>query len=194
VAIYLVPLMVGTRGIAFPRLTAFSYWIYVAGGILLWVAFALNIGPDAGWFAYTPLSGPQYSPGKTRRHVGADDHVHGAVRPRCRDQYHRHHSQATRTRMSLNRMPLFVWSMLVMSLMILFAMPAVMLASTFLLMDRLVARISTTRLKARCVALAAPVLVLRPSRGLYHLHSRAGESLSSVVKYVLRAAPSLPIR
>jgi len=64
VAIYLVPSHGGHARHCFSRLTAFSYWIYVAGGILLWVAFALNIGPDAGWFAYTPLSGPQYSPGK----------------------------------------------------------------------------------------------------------------------------------
>jgi cytochrome c oxidase subunit 1 len=51
VAVYLVPLMVGTRNIAFPRLNAFSYWIYLAGGALLWIAFALDMGPDVGWFA-----------------------------------------------------------------------------------------------------------------------------------------------
>ena len=62
--IYLVPLMVGTRNIAFPRLTAFSYWIYVSGGIFAWVSFALNIGPEVGWFGYVPLSGPEFGPGK----------------------------------------------------------------------------------------------------------------------------------
>ena len=62
--IYLTPLMVGTRALAFPRLTAFSYWMYLAGGSLLWVAFILNIGPDVGWFAYPPLSGPEYGIGK----------------------------------------------------------------------------------------------------------------------------------
>ena len=62
--IYLTPLMVGTRSTAFPRLNAFSYWTYLAGGCLLWVAFILNIGPDVGWFAYPPLSGPQYGIGK----------------------------------------------------------------------------------------------------------------------------------
>src|SRR6195952_2193761 len=64
VAVYVVPLMIGTRNIAFPRLNAFSYWMYLAGGILLWTAFALNMGPDVGWFAYVPLSGPQYGIGK----------------------------------------------------------------------------------------------------------------------------------
>jgi cytochrome c oxidase subunit 1 len=62
--VYLVPLMVGTRNIAFPRLTAFSYFIFLFGGIMLYTAFLLNIGPDVGWFSYVPLAGPQYSPGK----------------------------------------------------------------------------------------------------------------------------------
>jgi cytochrome c oxidase subunit 1 len=64
IAVYLVPLMVGTRNIAFPRLNAFSYWMFLAGGVLLWIAFALDMGPDVGWFAYVPLSGPQYAAGK----------------------------------------------------------------------------------------------------------------------------------
>ena len=64
VAVYIIPLMLGTRSTAFPRLNAFSYYTYLFGGLLLWGAFALNIGPDIGWFAYTPLSGPQFSPGK----------------------------------------------------------------------------------------------------------------------------------
>ena len=64
IGVYLVPLMVGTRNIAFPRLNAFSYWIYLSGGIFLWISFMLNIGPDVGWFAYVPLSGPEFAPGK----------------------------------------------------------------------------------------------------------------------------------
>ena len=63
-AVYLIPLMMGTRQIAFPRLNAFSYWIYLFGGTFLWIAFLLNIGPEAGWFSYVPLAGPEYSPGK----------------------------------------------------------------------------------------------------------------------------------
>lgn len=67
-AVYLVPLMVGARNIAFPRLNAFSYYVYLFGGVMIWVAFMLNIGPDVGWFAYVPCqvrnsllaSGPIY--------------------------------------------------------------------------------------------------------------------------------------
>lgn len=62
--VYLVPLMVGTRNIAFPRLNAFSYWVYLFGGAFLWISFMLKIGPDVGWFAYVPLSGSDFSPGK----------------------------------------------------------------------------------------------------------------------------------
>ncbi len=58
VGIYLVPLMLGTRNIAFPRLNAFSYWVFLFGGLFLWVAFILNIGPDVGWFAFTSISWP----------------------------------------------------------------------------------------------------------------------------------------
>src|SRR5207237_714120 len=62
--LYLVPLMIGTRQVAFPRLNAFGYWIYLFGGLFIWVAFLLNVGVDTGWFSYAPLSGPGYSPGK----------------------------------------------------------------------------------------------------------------------------------
>src|SRR5689334_7939511 len=63
IAVYIIPLMLGTRSTGFPRLNAFSYYMYLFGGLMLWGAFVLNIGPDIGWFAYTPLSGPQFSPG-----------------------------------------------------------------------------------------------------------------------------------
>src|SRR5204863_8366618 len=137
-AVYLVPLMVGTRNIAFPRLNAFSFWIYVAGGVLLWVAFVLDMGPDVGWFAYVPLSGPQYGAGK-RADIWAQmitftglsalavavEIVVTVLKQRAPG-------------MSLDRIPLFVWSMLVTSFLIILAMPAIVVASTALILDRLV--------------------------------------------------------
>src|SRR5881392_2258490 len=63
IGLYFVPLMVGTRNAAFPRLNAFGYYTFLGGGLLLWGGLLLNAGADAGWFAYTPLSGPDYSPG-----------------------------------------------------------------------------------------------------------------------------------
>jgi cytochrome c oxidase subunit I+III len=137
-AIYLVPLMVGTRSIAFPRLNAFSYWVYLFGGIMLWVAFALNIGPDVGWFAYVPLSGPQYSPGKRAdmwaQLVTFTEIAALAVSVEIIVTVMKQRAPG----MTLNRIPIFVWGQLVTSFMVMFAMPAVMLSSSMLIMDRLV--------------------------------------------------------
>jgi cytochrome c oxidase subunit 1 len=138
VAVYLVPLMVGTRNIAFPRLNAFSYWIYLAGGLLLWIAFALDMGPDVGWFAYVPLSGPQYAAGK-RADIWAQmitfTEVSAlAVAVELVVTIFKQRAPG----MSLDRIPLFVWSMLVTSFIIIMAMPAIMIASTGLILDRLV--------------------------------------------------------
>ncbi len=137
-AIYFVPLMCGTRAIAFPRLNAFSYWVYLFGGAMLWTAFALNIGPDAGWFAYTPLAGPEYSPGKRvdfwAQMITFTELSALAVAIEIIATILKQRAPG----MTLNRMPLFLWSMLVMAFMILFAMPSVMLASSFLITDRLV--------------------------------------------------------
>ncbi|HEX8167342.1 MAG TPA: cbb3-type cytochrome c oxidase subunit I, partial [Beijerinckiaceae bacterium] len=137
VGVYLVPLMVGTRNIAFPRLNAFSYWTYLFGGIFLWAAFALKIGPDVGWFAYVPLSGPQYGVGK-RPDVWAQmitftevsalavavEIIVTAFKQRAPG-------------MTLDRIPLFVWAMVVTSFCIVFSMPAIVIASTTLILDRL---------------------------------------------------------
>jgi cytochrome c oxidase subunit 1 len=137
-AVFLVPLMIGTRNISFPRLNAFSYWMYLAGGVMLWVAFVLNIGPDAGWFAYTPLSGPQFSPGK-RVDIWAQmitfTEVAGlAVAVELVAVILKQRAPG----MTLARMPLFVWGALVTALMVIFSLPSVALASSFLISDRLV--------------------------------------------------------
>jgi len=138
VAIYFVPLMVGARNIAFPRMAAFSYWILLAGGVFLFVGFVLNIGPDVGWFAYVPLSGPQYSPGKRAdwwAQMITFTEASALLAAICVI------ATVFKLRapgMTLTRIPLFVWASLVTAFMIMFAMPAVMLASTMLIMDRLI--------------------------------------------------------
>ncbi|MFL6582439.1 MAG: cytochrome c oxidase subunit I [Burkholderiales bacterium] len=136
--LYLVPLMVGTRNIAFPRMNAYAYWLYLFGGLMLYVALILNVGPDAGWFSYVPLAGPEYGTGKrsdfwaqliTFTEVSsllvAVSIITTAFKLRAPG-------------MALHRLPLFVWALVVTSFMILFAMPAVMFASTALITDRLV--------------------------------------------------------
>ena len=138
VAVYFVPLMVGTRNIAFPRLNAFSYWIYLAGGIMLWTAFALDMGPDVGWFAYVPLSGPQYGIGK-RADIWAQMITFTeisalAVAVELVVTIFKQRAPG----MTLDRIPVFVWAMLVTSFLVIMAMPAIVIASSSLILDRLV--------------------------------------------------------
>ena len=60
---YLVPSMMGTRDLAFPRLTAYSYWCYLSGGLLLLSSFLVGAAPDGGWFMYVPLTSREFSLG-----------------------------------------------------------------------------------------------------------------------------------
>src|SRR5438105_11872408 len=137
--IYFVPLMVGTRNVAFPKLNAYGYFMYLAGGLFLYTMFFIHAGPDAGWFAYVPLSGPQFSPGKRSDTwaqmitftelsalIVALEIIVTAFKQRAPG-------------MSLNRIPLYVWGMIVTSFMVIFAMPAVMLDSSMLIFDRTMA-------------------------------------------------------
>ncbi|WOH69152.1 cytochrome c oxidase subunit I [Bradyrhizobium sp. BWA-3-5] len=137
-AVYFVPLMVGTRNIAFPRLNAFSYWIFLFGGCFLWIAFLFNLGPDVGWFAYVPLSSLQYNPTK-RADVWAQmitftEVAALAVAVEIVVTVFKQRAVG----MTLDRIPIFVWAMLVTSFLVLFAMPSIMVASTTLILDRLV--------------------------------------------------------
>jgi cytochrome c oxidase subunit 1 len=138
VALYLVPLMIGARNVAFPKLNAYGYWVYLFGGVFLYVMFFLNTGPDTGWFSYVPLAGPEFSPGKRvdvwaqtitfteiSALVAAVEIIVTIFKNRAPG-------------MTLHRMPLFVWAMLVQAFMVLFAMPWIATASQFLAMDRLV--------------------------------------------------------
>ncbi|MEZ0171300.1 cytochrome c oxidase subunit I [Microvirga sp. TS319] len=137
-AVYLVPLMVGTRNIAFPRLNAYSYYVYLAGGLMVWFAFMLNTGPDAGWFSYVPLSGPENAPGK-RVDFWAQmitfTEVSGlAVAVQVIVTVFKQRAPG----MTLDRIPLFVWAELINAFIIVFSLPAVVTASAMLMMDRLV--------------------------------------------------------
>jgi cytochrome c oxidase subunit I+III len=137
---YLVPLMIGARCVAYPRLNAYGYYVYLLGGVLLWGALLANTGPDVGWTAYVPLAGPDYSPGHradvwqvvvTYTEVASLSAAVVLIATIFK---------LRAPGMTLDRMPLFVWTMLTMAFVVIFAMPWVATGSTFLLgMDRLVA-------------------------------------------------------
>jgi cytochrome c oxidase subunit I+III len=134
---YFVPLMIGTRNVAFPRLNAFGYYCYLGGGVLLWVSLLLNTGPDTGWFSYVPLAGPQYSPGKRvdvwSQTVSLTEISALVVAVEIIVTVFKQRAVG----MSLDRVPVFVWAMVVTAFMVIFAMPAVMLGSTMVAADRM---------------------------------------------------------
>ncbi len=138
VAIYFLPLMLGARDMVFPRLNAFGYWVYLLGGIVVWGSLLMGSAPNAGWFNYVPLAGPEFSPSinidiyttaisfmEISALVAAVEFIITIFRVRAPG-------------MSISRMPLFVWAVLVMSFMIIFAFPPLVLTSIFLAADRLI--------------------------------------------------------
>jgi cytochrome c oxidase subunit I len=138
VAVYLIPLMVGARTIAFPRMNAYAYWVFLFGGIMLYTAFALGSGPRSGWFSYVPLAGPDYGLGK-----GSDMWAQMITFTELSALLEAVVLITTILKMrapgmSLNRLPIFAWATLATQFMVIFAMPAIMLASTALILDRLV--------------------------------------------------------
>lgn len=134
-ASYMLPLMIGCRDLPFPRYNAFNYWCYLLGGIILYSSYLFALVPDAGWFAYVPLSGPEFSDqamdfwlfGLTLAElaaVGAAIEIGVAIlRNRAPG-------------MSLNKMPIFAWTMLAVAFMIIVAFIPLIVASVLLELDR----------------------------------------------------------
>jgi cytochrome c oxidase subunit I+III len=134
---YVLPLMIGTRDMAYPRLNAFSFWVFLFAGIFMYSSFLVGHPPDGGWFAYVPLTDRNFNPGINMDFwglgivfvgisttVGAINFIVTTFKMRAPG-------------MTLNRLPVFVWAMLVFSFMVLFAVPAVTLAGSLLELDRI---------------------------------------------------------
>jgi cytochrome c oxidase subunit 1 len=134
---FLVPLMLGARDMAFPRLNALSYWLYLFGGVTMFLSFLASGGSaKAGWYSYPPLSEKFYSPGTGQDlwilalHLVALSSIIGAINFICTI----HNMRAAG--MSWMRMPLFVWTIEIYSILIVLAMPVIGVALTMLLVDR----------------------------------------------------------
>ena len=141
---YIVPLMVGARDMAFPRLNAFGYWIVLFGGLFLNSSFLFNAAPNGGWFMYAPLNetaagcGNAYmcTPG-----MNADFWLLGVLLLGIASISGSLNFVVTILKlrapgMTLNRMPLFTWMTLVTAFLLLFALPSLTAASVLLLLDR----------------------------------------------------------
>jgi cytochrome c oxidase subunit I+III len=135
-AILLLPMLLGNREMPFPRLGAFSFWIFLGGGLLFFSSFLFGAVPDAGWFAYVPLSGPRFSPGIAMDFwlLGLGVAEIGAIAMGIEVIIFTLRMRAPG--MSLSQMPLFAWAMLVTAFAILFAFTPLMVVSALLEFDR----------------------------------------------------------
>ena len=140
---YLVPLMIGTRDMAFPRLNAFGFWVFLFSGLFLFASYLTapglyNVGsaPDVGWFAYSPLTAKAFSKGHSTDYWTLSLLLNGigsiatAINVlvtifclRCKG-------------MTLGKMPLFVWMMLVTAFLVVIAMPPFSACQIMLILDR----------------------------------------------------------
>jgi cytochrome c oxidase subunit I len=133
---YLIPLMIGARDMAFPRLNAFSYWLMLTGGILLYASFIFGGAPDTGWFSYAPLTSRIYS-----AHDGVDFWTLSLLALGVSSLVGAANAIVTMLRMRapgmrLRDMPVFAFANFVNSFLILFAIPSLTAALAMLYLDR----------------------------------------------------------
>jgi len=135
-AFYLLPKMLGARDMAFPRLSAYGYWCYLFGGSILIVAMVLGLAPNAGWFMYTPLASRPFTPG-----INSDIWLIGVTFVEISALSAAVEIIVTIFKlrapgMSLDKMPLFAWYMLVTAFMMLFGFPPLIVGSVLLEIER----------------------------------------------------------
>jgi cytochrome c oxidase subunit I+III len=136
IGVMLLPQMLAARDLPFPRLSAYAFWAYFVGGLSFFASLFFGLAPDGGWFMYPPLTSMTYSPGinadfwllgigfiEISAIAGAIEILVGILKTRAPG-------------MTLARMPLFAWAMLVFAAMILIAFPAVILATLLLEFER----------------------------------------------------------
>ncbi len=135
-SVYLFPLILGTRDMVFPRLNAFSYWIYLFSGLFIYAGFVIGYGPNDGWFNYVPYSLKQYNPGPNMDFYALGMILFGVSSTAGAINFVVTFLRARAPGMSINRIPILAWGTLTTSFGILFSVPAVSLAFFFLWTDR----------------------------------------------------------
>jgi len=133
---YMIPLMIGARDVAFPRLNALSYWIFLAGGLFLNLSWLVGTPPDGGWFGYANLTTRQFSPGLSIDFWMLSLQVLGVSSVIAAINFIVTVLNMRAPGMTLMRMPLFVWMTLVVQFLIVLAFPPVTVGLIFLMFDR----------------------------------------------------------
>ncbi len=135
-AVLLLPQMLGARDLPFPRLSAYAFWAYLIGGLAFFCSIFFGLAPSGGWFMYPPLTSTTYSPGinadfwlvgigfiEISAIAGAIEIIVGVLRTRAPG-------------MTLDKLPVFAWAMLIFAVMIIIAFPSVILATTLMELER----------------------------------------------------------
>src|SRR5690554_3129211 len=133
---YIIPLQIGARDVAFPRLNALSYWIFLFGALFLNSSFLFGAAPNGGWFGYAPLTGPQYSPGPNVDFWALGLQITGISSILGGINFITTIINLRAPGMRLMRMPLFTWMTLVTSFLLITALPVFAVALIFLSFDR----------------------------------------------------------
>jgi cytochrome c oxidase subunit I+III len=128
--------MLGARDLPFPRLSAYAFWAYLIGGLAFFASLFFGLAPNGGWFMYPPLTSTAYSPGinadfwllgigfiEISAIAGAIEIIVGVLRTRAPG-------------MTLDKLPIFAWAMLIFAVMIILAFPSVILATTLMELER----------------------------------------------------------
>lgn len=133
---FLVPLQIGARDVAFPRLNAFSYWVYLFGGLFINASWLWHAAPNGGWFGYAPLSTRMYSPGLNMDFYVIGLQILGLSTLASSFNFITTIVNMRAPGMEWMRMPVFTWSALVTQFLVLVSFPILTIALTFLLFDR----------------------------------------------------------
>ena len=133
---YLLPLQIGARDVAFPRLNALSFWVFLAGGIFLNTAWIFGDAPDGGWFGYAPNTGIVFSPGNGMDFYAIGLQITGIASLVSAMNLIVTVLNMRAPGMTLFKMPVFTWMILVVQFLLVFAVPVITVALFLLLFDR----------------------------------------------------------
>jgi cytochrome c oxidase subunit I+III len=133
---YLLPLMIGARDMAFPRLNAFSYWVFLGSGLFIYVGLFTGNGPNAGWFDYVPLASRTFNPGPAIDFYALGLIFNAISSTAAAINFIVTIFKLRAPGMSLNRMPLFCYAFLAVSFALVFALPSLTMDCVFLELDR----------------------------------------------------------
>ena len=133
---FMIPLQIGARDVAFPRLNAFSYWVFLLGGLFLNSSFLFGAAPDQGWYGYANLTSRQYSPGMNVDFWMLGLQILGIASLAAAVNFFVTILNMRAPGMSLMRMPMFTWMSFITQVLLLLAFPVITVALILLMFDR----------------------------------------------------------